>query len=488
MQRLGKRGIPTVLRTKQKKIMSRSRQSTPRRGTCTLKHAVFSKSPEISKYLNCQSLWKYFQKQELRFLTRKERDLLQQEPSETEKATKLLDILDRKPELAVRKFIVCLLLEREHRGHRELIESILPKISPKRREKIYQLVEANTEDPVCKDSCAPPKPVSFIYLDGDLSPEMSCTLSGPATSTDSLIYFTGDLSLEKNCTFLKLDEKLWELFSTANYSNLEELISRIRLSAEAPHDWKIIGSWFQALIVMHRDHEYSTCIETILEPALQDCTNSENRTILEGRILQRIAQVYLVTKEKDKAQEYFAMAKEKLQFVGGGYDKANMFCREAKLLSTTCSTQEERDKTEELFEIALCNVPNDAPYALASKPSLILSKTAFHLHLSFGKGTVGAPPHVSTEDLAKARETLKHLSREHIILDIRKCEYSLLMAELTRLEGNWESAAEGYQRTVQLSAESKLANISDIAKHRSDYVQRELSNRETCNKLLEGLP
>ena len=372
--------------------MSRSRQNTLRGGS--LKYAVFSKSPEISKYLNCQSLWKYFQKQGLRFLTREERDLLQQEPSETEKATKLMDILDRKSERSVRKFIVCLILEHEHRGHLELTESILTKISPKKKEKIYELVKANREDCVYKANSAPPKPVSFMYLDGDLSPEMSCTLSGPATSAGSLIYFTGDLSIEKNCTFRKLDEKLWELFSTADYNNLEILLGRIALLDETPHDWKIIGSWFRALIAMHKDHEYSTSIKTILEPALQECVPSENRTILEGRILQHIAKVYLVMKEKDKAQEYFAMAKEKLEFVGGGYDKANMFCREAKLLSTTCTTQEERDRTERLYEVALDNVPGDAPYALATRPSLILSKTAFHLHLSFGKGTVGGPPHI----------------------------------------------------------------------------------------------
>ncbi len=429
----------------------------------SLKHIVFSKSPVICKYLNYQSLRKYLLIPKLEILSNEELELLENESSDTEKANKLLIILHQKSKSSIRKFTACLLLEQEHRGHAELSDSILAEVSTHEKEKIKQIVQKNA----LQLNEPPPRPVEFIY-------------------------FTGDLEMGKGCAFHKLDIKLWEYFSTADYSNLETLVDKLVEQDQVPLDWRIIGSWFRALILMHRNHQYSTCIETILEPALQDCKNSENRTILEGRILQRIAQVYLVMKENGKAVTHYQMAKEKLQFVGGGYDKANMFCREAKISSTICTTQEERNSTERLYETALDNVPADSSFALASRPSLLLSKTAFHLHLSFGKGVLGRIPVVSDEDLAKAKKTLKCLPEEHIILAIRKCEYSLLIAEISRLDGQFKSASDGYKKTIDQSTEAKLENITEIAQNRMDHVdsaaRQQLANTKTLETLLEGLP
>ena len=87
-----------------------------------------------------------------------------------------------------------------------------------------------------------------------------------------------------------------------------------------------------------------------------------------------------------------------------------MFCREAKVLSATLSAEPDRwTDIEKVYERALCTLEKDDPYFLASFPSVILSKAAFHLHFAFGSKAPEStdPPAVSTEDIQKARETLK---------------------------------------------------------------------------------
>ena len=102
------------------------------------------------------------------------------------------------------------------------------------------------------------------------------------------------------------------------------------------------------------------------------------------------------------------MAKEELQFVGRGYDKTNMFCREAKVLSAT--ELHRRNEIEKVYELALSTLEKDDPYFLASFPSVTLSKAAFHLHVAFGskqnEKVLNYLHVVRSDDITKARETV----------------------------------------------------------------------------------
>ena len=164
------------------------------------------------------------------------------------------------------------------------------------------------------------------------------------------------------------------------------------------------------------------------------------------------------------------MAKEQLQFVGRGYDKTNMYCREAKMLSAT--QPQRRDDIEKIYEVALCSLEPDDPYFLASFPSVTLSKAAFHLHFAFGSklSVMDKLPEVSTDDIRKARQTLDGFSEEdHILIDMRRCEYDLIQAELCRLEGRQE-AAKRFRNLIGVAEQTKTGNIASIARHRLQCV------------------
>ncbi len=447
-----------------------------------IKKAVFRSSNAIYCSLSFQPLLSRILHPKLNFLTRREIELLHNQSTEYKKAYELLLILNRKGALAHRKFIACLRLEDDHRGHVLLAKSIMRRLSPTETEKVNCLVALVQSDTPVSSTRSSPAPDDNVYANSVyriIDPDKPMPL----------IHLVGDLDDEE---FLTLDRKFWHYFSTGDYSSLDTVVRRVGSSPEAPSDWKIVAMWFQALIVMHRDNNYDLCIAELLQPALDLCsdTDSENKIILEGRIYQRMAQIYLVMKRKDLAQMHFDKAKQQLQHVGRGYDKANMFCREAKLLSATSMTLEERDYVERLFSSALECITEDAPYALASRPSLILSKAAFHLHISFGAAPREGekPPEVSTEDIRKARETLDRLDEKEIMLSMRKCENRLLTAELLRVDGKFDQALEVYEGAVQQSENSKLRNIVETAKSRISYIMRRKKNASVLEACLSDLP
>ena len=449
----------------------------------SVKKELFKKSKDIHDSLLFEPLWSHLIHPTLQFLTAKEIDHIHKQQNDYQRANELLLLLHKKAPLASRKFIACLSLEVEHRGHRLLVKSIMRQLPRSEVNKINRLVKLTQQD----NPASPRGNSPAIQLDGSLNLEDNKqSIHGPIVLFNQRpekpmppFHLVGDLDGDE---FHKLDRQLWYYFSTGKYESLEKKVERIRSMPQSPSDWKIVAMWFQALIVMHRDNDYHRCIGDLLLPALQQCseTNSENQLILEGRIYQRMAQIYLVMNLKDLAVKHFEMAKRNLQFVGRGYDKANMFCREAKLLTATST---ERDKTERMYNDALDCVPEDAPFALASRPSLILSKAAFHLHISFGSAPQSAqrvsPPSVS--DIKKAKETLKCLPLEHIMISMRKCEHELLSTELLRLDGKHDEALEVYKVSVQHCKEVKLKNLITIAESRIGLIK----DRKTKISLLD---
>lgn len=266
-------------------------------------------------------------------------------------------------------------------------------------------------------------------------------------------------------SFMDMEHKLWFSFSHGHYDELESLIEDAGNNFSEFIDCQVVVSWFKSLVMMHHHVKYADAImmlDTALDLVCQpDCVN---RRILTGRILQRKAQIYLMMGLKDRGAKDFEMAKEELQLVGRGYDKTNMYCREAKLLSAT--QPHRRDDIEMVFEDALRTLEKDDPYFLASYPSVTLSKAAFHLHIAFGSklSSKDRLHRVSDTEIQKAKETLSGFSEgEHILIDMRRLEYELIQAELCRLDGKDEEAISKFSR---LKRARKTGNIASIAKHR----------------------
>ena len=192
---------------------------------------------------------------------------------------------------------------------------------------------------------------------------------------------------------------------------------------------------------------------------------------------------------KTEAQLHFREAQEQLQFVSKCYESVNMHCRRAKLLSAT--EPDKRNEIEDAYTQALAGFSDDDSFALASKPSLILSKASFHLHISFGskpKQDQLDSSHIQHHDIQKAKTTLNELPDKMLHLDMRKCEKNLLSAELLRLDGEEEPALESFKKVVEESKKCKLENLVAIAENRICLIKFELEKSDDVDKMLEDLP
>ena len=450
-----------------------------------LKKRVFDHSRALSEQLNFTQLWPYFSTPRYQFLSNEELNKLDELPTDRLKANKLLGILRSKPWRAIRKFLACVFEEDEHSGHEDLSKLFRSVLPPEEVEEIKQLTRkqiarvnyGNRRRITKGTSVTSYRSMALVRCDGS-KPELPITL----------LQYEGCLVREK---YNKLDRRLWDHFSNGKYDDLAMLTKRISASIKLHIDVKIVGRWFESLILMHRDGNYKTCLREILKPALNMCTESEvqNRNILEGRICQRMAQVYLVMGKKEKATKYFNRAKGLLQFVARGYEKVNMFCREAKIMCATMP--EKRKEIEEMFCMALGNVSEDDSFALASIPSIILSKAAFHLRISFGSKPSSSDvekvllPTVSTSDKDKARNVLKCLPTKNVLLTMRKCEYKLLHGELMRLDGETDTAIQTFEEVIRESKTAKLNNIIACAEHRIQVMKAEREWDESIEEILE---
>ena len=342
------------------------------------------------------------------------------------------------------KFIACIKSSSSHRGHLEITKYIKSKLDEEEWDHVERLIEEGTTtlpSPYMTPIPSPERPIAFISLQGEL--------------------------VEEN--FLKIECRLWLSFSKGCYNDLECLIEDC---GQLGTDCQVVALWFKSLIMMHRHAKYPDAIET-LDRAMALSFGSENENILTGRILQRKAQIYLMMGLKNDGARSFEHAKDQLQFVGRGYDKTNMYCREAKMLSATEPNR--RADIEKVYNDALGTLEKDDPYFLASYPSVTLSKAAFHLHFAFGSkwAPTDKLPTVSSNDMQKARETLSDFNEEeHILIDMRRCEYDLIQAELCRLEGRQDEAQSRFANVIRSADRKKMGNIASIATHRFRMMSR----------------
>ena len=278
--------------------------------------------------------------------------------------------------------------------------------------------------------------------------------------------------------FAKIDKKFWVTFENKEYDEVIKQTKEIRLDKRAPSDMidrKIVASCFEAVALVHQGKlagSFQIAITQLLLPALELCRQSENGIILQGRVCQRIAQIYLQMKLPNLAEQYFGIAKWYLFFAGRGFDKFKMLCREAKLLAV--SAPGKRKEIECLFDAALDNISGDEPYAKTCTESVLLSKAALCLNISFGTTRNNfICQHVSPDNVTKAKEILLTIEKGGLegMNNMRKCEFNLLTAELLRLEGNVHKAVTAFRELIDSKTEYLNRNIAEVAEHRCHILK-----------------
>lgn len=444
-------------------------------------------SESICQSLCAQELLKYVSIPELKFLTDEERlFLLQHDPiyPSGQLVRFILYYLDTREksrrEDDFRKFVACVIRASEHRGHKELTKFFRAKIGDEEWLLIRD-IESKSRTPLPSPYQTPQ---NSPYQTPQNSPIPACHVISPEKPL-TLNTLEGRLVED---AVLDIDRQLWLSFSKGDYSNLKCVIEKMHEEhGKFDKDCEVVAMWFESLFLMHSSKKYDDALEK-LDGAQELAGDTVNENILVGRILQRKAQVYLMKGKKLVGAEHFKMAKERLQSVGRGYDKTNMFCREAKMLSAT--EPHRRDDIEKVYQAALDTLEKDDPYFLASYPSVTLSKAAFHLHLAFGSKPTSEDrlPMVSSDDVLKAKETLSSFSvEEHILLDMRKLEFDVIQAELCRVEGRMEEARRRFTQLKCTVETNGVGNIAAIVEHRlAECYKEEMVRDAVPNCLLSN--
>lgn len=430
---------------------------------------VLRRTDCLLKWLNLHEIQKHMNNPILTFLTPDEErelyDLQDKQESRDRVIGRLLYFLRVKGDErdhACRQFVACIIhTAEEERGHQELKKIFRAKLPNHEWKYIEDLLREINESPL-------PSPYRTPQPQSHKVPNTYVESPGRPFP---LIKLQGQLA-EKN-GFGTIECDLWQCFSKGDYDSLEKTVLGIRRDQTFKEevDCQVVAMWFNSLIIMHRDGGYSGAIKELNDALLLcDEENCVNKTILQGRIYQRMTQNYLMMNLKELAEKTFELAKEKLQMVGRGYDKVNMFCRKAKIMSA--HEPHNRSEIEQTYDLALRALEQDDPYFLASFPSVTLSKAGFYLKVSFGSKASGgsALPDVSPEDIAKAEETLKTIvEKEHILLEMRRFEYNFLCAELCRLKGE-KKARELFTGITSTPGSKKVKNILSLAEQRLQSI------------------
>lgn len=428
----------------------------------SVKKLVLSRARQIYSYVKVDELIPELVNPELRFVTQKELEKLYKINGDSRKVRELLLILNKKGSLAACKFVACLTLEPEHSGHQDLAKELMENLSQNERERIKNIISKATF--TTAKACQVEKPLPHIELQGYL----------------------------KGSKFDKLNHCLWFCLQEGQYKSFYTLTTRMRCQTPIVVEYQIIGLWFESVAYIHNDKDHEKCISNLLKPALELCKDPQvtNKTILEGRLYQRLSQVSLIIGKNQEAIDYFHMAESRLQFVSRGYDRVQLLLRNAKILSATSPCDKER--TEMLYASALDCIADDDPFAFSCCPSLYLSKAAHHLGIAFGSKpspTVEPPTTISPDNIRKANEALSALSQKSFKpISIRQCEQDLVKAELLRHEGNVCGALEAFEAVKQKSTQTGLDNLVSIAEHRIKFLKQEKFKADVIDKLLEDCP
>ena len=415
-------------------------------------------SRRIHKFVKVDELIPLMVHPQLTFASSSELKELRKIRGDSNKARELLVMLKGKRNPATFcKFVASLKLEDEHCGNQELAEEIIVNIPEKERKRINEIIR------------------NVKRVERPLQPQLE---------------LQGCLRGRK---YDEVDHRLWDNLQKGEYDLFYQLTTRMRKSAVA--EYQTLGLWFESVAYTHSHKDHEKCISDLLKPALELCKDSNmlstNQTILEGRLHLRLSQILLVLGKNEEAVHHFDVAETRLQYVSKGYDKVQLLLRKAKVLSTT-SPHDHHDKLkiENIYASALDCISDDSPFAFACRPSLYLSKAAFHLGIAFGSkpSSTAAPPNIiSNDNIRKARDALNAVSHKEIQpIVIRHCEQCLVEAELLRLEGDVGNALKIFQEVKQKGIDKGLNNLVSIAEHRIIYLEQEKFKECEINEILRG--
>lgn len=358
----------------------------------------------------------------------------------TRQSKELMDLLFEKKEdtRKLRQFVACLMVESEHIGHEEIVELLLAKIPVHENKMIAHIVHST--------GYHRPKPVAYTMLEGYL----------------------------KSKKFLKFEEKLWFEYHAGQFQRIKELVDHELALPENEDntDLKIYGRLFKSTACVQQSGSFASFGEAIheLSFALELCDISQNRVVLEGRVRQRFAQVYLYRKLKKSANEYLERAEQSIVLVGERYDRSKFYLRRAKILSV--NDPESREEVEKLYGLAMSTLDPTDPSYLVCHPSVCLSKVAFHLNIAFGSDPDTPLSDVSEEDLIRAKQALITLREEDVVdMPKRKCEYKLIIGEIYRLEQDLHLAVKVFQETIAECAAVDYTTVLNHAKHRLELIE-----------------
>lgn len=392
---------------------------------------------------------------QLKFVSSRQLKELRKKRGDSNKAQELLWILRGKRNPATFcKFVASLKLEDEHCGHQELAEEMMVDIPEKERKRINEIIR------------------NVKRVERPLQPQLE---------------LQGCLRGRK---FDEVDHRLWDNLRKGDYESFHWVTTQMRTSSVV--EFQIYGLWFDSVAYIHSHKDHEKCISDLLKPALQLCKDSSisdhNRMILEGRLHLRLSQVLLVLGKNEEAVQHFDVAETRLQYVGKGYDKVQLLLRKAKVLSTTLPhDHHDKLRIENIYISALDCISDDSPFAFTCRPSLYLSKAAFHLGIAFGSKPPSTAEQLSSNNIRKARDALNAVSHEEIQpIVIRHCEHCLVEAELLRLEGDVCNALRIFQEVKQKGTDKGL-NLVSIAEHRIRYLENEKFKEHEIDKILKLL-
>lgn len=442
----------------------------------SVSECVLKRSRELQKFLNMHEIIKQMATPDLTFLTPDQMDtLFEMQISVDERSMVIPRLLNfikgcKEKDDACRRLVACIIMSMdEERGYKDLNKIFRFKLPHAERIKIDHLVNEVDSSPLPSPYKTPPPPPAQAMIEA----QSSVVVVSPPRSVP-YIKLQGSLVED----FHVIEDDMWQSFSFGKYKTLEDTVVGVLgdTTLRDEVDCRIVALWFQSLIVMHKNGDYSHAID-ILSNALELCGegNCTNRSILEGRIYQRMSQNQLMAGRPRVAMLFFQQAKERLCMVGRGYDRANMHCREAKVLSA--NEPENKEKIIKAYSDALNALSKEDPYYLASFPSITLSMAAFYLRVSFGSKAVGCLQHLDPSDIQMAEEKLKTINEaEHIHLEMRRFEYSFLRAELCRLQGREREARQMFRELTSTPGSSKVKNILTLAEQRVKALNEQLSD------------
>lgn len=344
------------------------------------------------------------------------------------KARELMELLfEMKDDVQkLRQFVACLVLENKskdgHLGHAELVETLWSTIPLRDLNKIERLVKR------VQIGWKHPKQVPYVLVSGYL----------------------------KSKEFVAYEQNLWQYYHKGHFTELREYVDATLCLDENKEnaDLKIVGFLFKATACIQQSSSRKFVGEALIDllTALELCDKSQNQLILDGRVRQRIAQVYLYMNWKKSANEYLEQAEQSIVLVGERYDRSKFYLRRAKILAVASPST--REEIETLYALAMSTLNPDSESYPVCHPSVCLAKAAFHLKIAFSSNPVQPLSNVSDDDLRKAKEVIVTLREESLEqMPKRRCEYKLVIGEIYRLEGDVDLACGVFQDVLGVCKE-----------------------------------